>query len=134
MIDAQQSKHGRIKVTHVDRILHYVVTKIVSLSVDDARFSAPACHPHREATRMMIPSVVLLGKTALAVYRPSEFPAPHNQGVIQKPAAPQIRDQRVRSAIRRRAKFGQVADGIRVHIPSALIYLRKADAALGHAP
>src|SRR5580692_9515382 len=108
MIDAQQSEHGRIKVTHVDWVLHYVVAKIVSLSVDDPGFSAPACHPHREATRMMIPSVIFLGKTALAVNGPSEFAAPQHQCVIQKPTASQIRDQRVRSAIRRRTKLGQI--------------------------
>src|SRR5208282_384605 len=115
MIDAEQSKHSCIEVTHVDRVLHYVVAKIVSLSEDYASFSAPACHPYGEATRMVIPSVVFFGKTALAVYGPSEFAAPQHQSVIQKPAAAQIRDQRVRSAIRRGAKFGQIADGIRVH-------------------
>ena len=76
MIDAQQSKHGRVEVTHVHRVLHHVVAEIVSFSVDDPGFSAPACQPYREATRMMIPSVVFLGKAALAVYGAPEFAAP----------------------------------------------------------
>src|SRR4029077_6709582 len=116
----------------VNRSLHHVIAKIIRLAMGDPRLCATASEPHGEATRMMIAPIVFLREATLAIHGASEFATPNHQRVVKKPAALQIRDQRVRSTIRGRAEFGNVAYGIRVNIPSALIDLREPDTALGH--
>src|SRR5882724_7081063 len=111
MIDAKQAKYGCVEVTDVHRVFHDVITEVVGLSVRDSGFTASASHPHSEAARMVIASVVFLGKAALAVDSASEFAAPQDQRIIEKSAPLQIGHQRVGSAIRRRAQLGLIGNG-----------------------
>src|ERR1700704_5832237 len=76
VVDTQAVQNGRMQVMHVDRILGYVVAVIVSLAVGNAGLDATACHPDREATRMVIAPVIVGCQLSLRVDSPPEFPAP----------------------------------------------------------
>src|SRR5579862_6342274 len=86
VIDPELTQDRRVQVSHMHRVLDDVVGEIVRLSVADSGFDAAAGHPHREAARMMVPAIVVLGQGPLAVDRTAEFPTPQYQGVIQKTA------------------------------------------------
>ena len=73
--------------------LHDVITVIVRFAVVDPGLHAAAGHPHREAARMMIAAVVVLGQPALAVDGAAEFSAPDDQRVVEHAALLQILNQ-----------------------------------------
>ena len=90
---------GRLQVVHVDRILHHVVAVVVGSPVRQAGLDAAAGHPHREAARMMVASVVGLAELALAVDGAPELAAPDDKRVVQEAALLEVFHQRGRSLV-----------------------------------
>src|SRR5438552_518651 len=103
VIDAKQAKNGRIEIAYMNRVFHDVIAKIIGHTMDDSRFCAAARKPDGKTTWVMVTAIIVLGKATLAINCATEFAAPEDQCVIEKSAAPQIRDQSVGSAIRRPA-------------------------------
>src|SRR5690242_12309454 len=58
MIHSQQAQNGGLQIVYVDRVGYYVVAVIVRFPEAEALFHAAAGHPHGEAARMVIASVV----------------------------------------------------------------------------
>ena len=69
MIDPQQVQHRGLKIVHMHRILHDVVTEIVGFAISNAGLYATARHPDRKTTRMVIASVIICSEPALAIDR-----------------------------------------------------------------
>src|SRR5262249_25016814 len=115
-------------------IFHNVVAEIVGLPVDITSLGSSARHPRGKATRMVVASVVVFGKPALAIDGSAKLAAPNAQRILDQATPLQIGHQRIGSAIRGGAEFRSIADRIRMNIPSALVNLSESHAALGHAP
>src|SRR4051794_13203133 len=86
MIYAQKAENGGLQIVHVDRVRHHVVAVVVGLAETEAALHTASCHPHGEATGMVIASVIRVGQLALAVYGAAEFTAPYDQGVVEQTA------------------------------------------------
>ena len=65
VVDAHEFENGGMKVVDVDGVFDDAGAVIVSLAVGDSRFGSASGHPHREASWMMIATVVFLGEFAL---------------------------------------------------------------------
>ena len=72
-----------MKIMHMHGVFDNVVTKIIGFAIH-ARFYSATCHPHRKTTRVMIPSVIVFGKLALAIIGSSKFASPDYQRLIQQ--------------------------------------------------
>ena len=84
MVDAQAVQNRRLQVVNMDRIADDVVSKIIGLAEDRAWLHASAGHPHREATGMMIATVVGFRELALAVHGAAELAAPDDKRVVEQ--------------------------------------------------
>src|SRR5579863_4085934 len=86
MVEAQQIKHGRMKIADIDWILHDLVSHLIGLAVGDSALHTAARHPNRERARVMV-STHILHLLAVSVFphrRPTEFSAPHNECVLKQ--------------------------------------------------
>src|SRR5262245_9629326 len=132
MVEAQQLKHCRMEIADVNGVLDDIVTEVVRLAVDGPTLDAAAGHPHREAARMMIPAVVLLGESTLRVDGPSELAAPDDEGFVEQPPVFQILHETIARLIDIAALIGQPAGDVAVRVPVVVIDLDEANAALDH--
>ena len=71
-----------------------VATVVIGRAVDDAPLHAAAGHPDGEASWMMIATVGLVRELALTVDRAAEFPAPHDERVIEHTALLEVLNKR----------------------------------------
>ena len=78
VIYAEEMKHGSMQVMHADRILGYVVAKIICFPKGHAAFDTTARHPNAEATGMVVAAVILGLHLALIVDSTSKFSAPNH--------------------------------------------------------
>ena len=76
MLDPQATQHGGLQVMDMHWIFGDVITEVVGLTDDRACLHSAAGHPHREATGVMIASIVCFRQLALAIYGATEFAAP----------------------------------------------------------
>ena len=65
-----------VQVSDVNGVPDDVVTEIVGFTVDDSAFDTAACHPMREAFRMVVAPIIITAEFALAINRASEFATP----------------------------------------------------------
>ncbi len=79
---------------NVHRLTGDVVTEIVRFPVRNPRLHASAGHPHREASRMMIATVIILRQATLAIHGTAEFSAPDDERVVKHAALLQILNER----------------------------------------
>ena len=96
-----------------------------------AAFDAAAGHPHREAGRVMVAAVALLGHRGAA-----EFAAPDDERVLEEAAGLEVLEQARDGFVHRGAQAGVVALDLRVGVPlraGAVVDLHEAHAALDHA-
>src|SRR5207245_4517513 len=133
MIDAQAMKDCGVHVMDVHRVLDDVIAEIVGLAVDDARLDATAGHPDREAARMVIAAVIVLGKLALAVDRAAELAAPDHQRVVEQAALFEVGYEGIAGLVDVAALVGQVDGEVKMLVPAAVEDLDEAHAALGEA-
>src|SRR5215467_1242805 len=82
MVHPEEPQHGSIEIPHVHGIFYHVIAKIVGLAVNMPSLGSATRHPGGKAARMMVATVVVLGKAALAVDGPAEFSAPDDQSVL----------------------------------------------------
>jgi hypothetical protein len=84
VVDAQAVQQRGVQVVDVDGILGDVVAVVVRAAVCLASFDAASGQPQAEATRVMIPTVVIFCETSLAVHSAAEFSSPDDQRVVEK--------------------------------------------------
>ena len=90
VIDAEAIQDRCVQVVDVNRIFDDVVAEVVGLAVNDSGPNAAARHPFCVTPRMMIASVVRLGKSALAVDRSPKLATPDDERVVEHAALLQI--------------------------------------------
>src|SRR6185436_3739288 len=90
-----------------------------------------AGEPVREAPRMMIAAVVVLGERALAVDRATEFTRPHHERVVEQPATAKILDERGLRLIDELRLRADLVREVAVLVPAAHVELDESHAALG---
>src|ERR1700748_2181337 len=92
MIEPQCIQYGRVQVTHLYRILHDLVAHGISLAVTHAGLDATPSHPNGEGSRIVVPADKLhhLSVTVFAHGGAAEFPAPHDERVLEHAALLQI--------------------------------------------
>src|SRR5919201_1276471 len=73
VVNAKALEDGGLKVVDVHGVLDDVVAVIVVLAVTDAGLHSAARHPHTEAARMMVPTVVRRRERALAINGATEL-------------------------------------------------------------
>ena len=111
VIHPQQMKDGGIEVMNVhgswrpsilaglriQRVavgISNVVTVIIGAAIGDPGTDTTPRHPDGEASRVMIPTIILCGQTSLTIHCSSKFPAPDHEGVLQHAALLEVLDQR----------------------------------------
>src|SRR6266567_789627 len=134
VIDAETVQDGGIEVAHMYGILDDVIAIVVCLAIGDSGPYAAARHPRGKATRMMIAAVVFRRQPALAVNGAAEFAGPDDECVVEQATPFQIGDERITTTIGFATDNGQHSRNVIVNIPSALVDLREAHSAFGHAP
>jgi hypothetical protein len=65
VVDPHEVEDGGVDLVKVHGVLDDVVAEVVGFPKGEAAFDAAAGHPHREAARVMVASVVGLGEGAL---------------------------------------------------------------------
>lgn len=74
-----------MEIVNVHRIAHDVVAVGVGFTVDESRSNAAAGQPHGKTARVMISTVIIDRKFALAVARAAELASPDDQRIIEHP-------------------------------------------------
>ena len=91
MIDPEEVEHGGMEIVDVDLVDNGIVAEFISLPVGGASLDSAAGQPHREPLHMVVPAdLALIG---LRHWRPAEFSAPDDQGVIEHTAVLEIPHQ-----------------------------------------
>ena len=124
----------RLQIVYVNAIGDDVVSEIVRLANHIAALDAATGHPHRKAPAVMVAAVIGIAQLALAVNGASEFPAPDDQGVVEKSALLQVGDQRGSRLIGALALQSEIARQVTVLVPSAMVELNESHVALGKSP
>lgn len=88
-IEPQLMEDCRVNVGHIMPVFNRMEANFVGGSVDDAPFDPSARHPYRESINMMIATIAALGTR-----RPAEFGREKNQGLVEKPSAFEVLQQR----------------------------------------
>ena len=123
-----------LKSRTVHGVFDHVVAVFICFAVGDAGPHAAAGHPGSEAARMMVAAIVLRSQAALAVNSAAKLAGPDDERVVQQTALFEIGDQRVAAAVSLLAKDRQRTGHVVVHVPAALVDLRKSHAAFSHPP
>ena len=133
MVVAHEVHDRGVEVRDVQRVLDDVVAEVVGLAVDTAALGAAASHPHREAARVVVATVVGHAESALAVDRTAEFSAPDDERVVEHAALLEVLDERVAGAVDVLALAGHAVGQVAMVVPVVEVDLGEADAAFGQA-
>ena len=93
VVDAQLMKNSGVEVADGDFVFDDVVGVFVRLAVGDAAFDAATGHPGGEAAGVVIASVLVALKFALAVGGAAEFAGEDDEGVIEHAALFEIGEE-----------------------------------------
>ena len=118
-------EEGGVKIAHVHHVLLGIVAKFVGVSVGDSALDSSARHPDGKAFDVMIPSVALSHGGA------SEFSAPDNERIVEHAPLLEVLDEGGGALVN---PFGHSGDRVldpAVVIPSAVVKMNEAHAALG---
>src|ERR1700761_720630 len=136
MIEPQCIQYGRVQVTHLYRILHDLVAHSISLAVTHAGLEATPSQPNGEGSRFVVPADKLhhLSVAVFAHGGAAEFPAPHDERVLEHAALLQISEQSPDGLIGFAAAIGEanvqrIFRGSSVVVPAPVIELNKAHTA-----
>ena len=91
VVEAELVEDRRVKVVHVDLVLHGEVPELVGLAVGEAGFETTAGEQNGETRRVMVAA----GAVLLRVRCAPELAAPPHDGVLQQPARLQVGEQAV---------------------------------------
>lgn len=83
VIDAEAMQHGRVEVMDVDGLVDDVVAEVIRFSVNNSGLYTATCHPLGVATWVVVPAVVGLRQSTLAIDSSPEFSAPDHQCVVK---------------------------------------------------
>ena len=75
---------------HISITISQVVTVLVRLSISDPWLDSTPSHPSGKGTGVMITTIILTSKFALAVIGTAKFPPPYHQGIVQHALAFQV--------------------------------------------
>ena len=84
MIDTKAMHNCRVQIVDVDRILGDVVRKIIGRTIRNTRLDSRPSKPHREASRMVIASIIFGCQLTLTVDSTPEFSTPDDKRVFQQ--------------------------------------------------
>src|SRR5207249_7629924 len=76
-VESQQVQDRGMKVGNGHRILHYPITKVISLPVSDTTFDAPTFRLQAEGVLVVVTPVLVLSHRS-----PSKLATPNDQGVF----------------------------------------------------
>src|SRR6266568_7717990 len=116
-----------VKVMNVDRVFHDVVGEIIGFAMDNSGLGAAAGHPHSEAARVMITSVIVLRQAALGINGAPEFAAPNDERGIEQTSRFEILNQSVTRLIDIFALAGEASGYVGVSVPVIVIDLHEAN-------
>ena len=85
VVETQEVEDGGVEVVDSNPTFDGLEAELVGGSVDESSFHATAGHPHREAERVMVAAVAVLGDGC-----PAELAAPDHQGVVEQPSTLQV--------------------------------------------
>ena len=134
VVDAEQVHHGRVQVVDVDGVFGDVVTVVVGLAVAHAGFDSAARHEDREASRVMVAAVVVLGEASLAVDGAAELAAPNDERVFEHSAVFEVFNQRASGLIGVFGLFANALGEFNVLVPATVEELDEANAPLRQPP
>ncbi|MNL32097.1 hypothetical protein D3C87_1539260 [compost metagenome] len=83
VVQPELMQYRSLKIVHMHRVFGYVVAKFVGFAIHHSGFDPAAGHPYREATRMVVASIVFRGKLALRVAGAPKLSAPDHERFIQ---------------------------------------------------
>ena len=129
MVDTEAVKYSGVEIVNVNRVANDVVAKIVRGSMNVSASSSTSGKPHREATSMMISTVVGF-HAPLTIDGSSELSAPDDQGILQHSSSLQIRDESCLGLIDVSTLFGNVGRDSSMLVPAAMVKLDKSNASL----
>ncbi|EDL59862.1 hypothetical protein PM8797T_15923 [Gimesia maris DSM 8797] len=95
VIHAHQMQQRGMQIVNMNLIAGRIVTVLIGCPMDVSFFDPRTSQPHRIPLRIMIAAIFPLRDGS-----PSEFAAPHNQGIVQQSPLLQIRQQPGRWACR----------------------------------
>ena len=67
VINPQTMQQSCVQIINVDGILYHVVAEVVGFPIDLASLDTTARHPHAEVSRVVIPTIVVLGQGSLRI-------------------------------------------------------------------
>ena len=129
VVATQEVQDRCVEIPNMHGVLDDVVGELVGGSIHRTALRSTTGHPHGETSRMVIPTVVLLRNTALAVNGATKFTAPNDQRVVEQATLLEVGDQPVARLIDVLALGRHATGGVGMVIPVVEIHLHEA-----HAP
>ena len=92
IVDVDRSRRERrlIRTDRLAMLVGDVIAVVIGAPVGEAALDAAAGQPDREAARMVVAAVAVLGQFALRIARAAELAAPDDQGIVEQAAAFQV--------------------------------------------
>jgi hypothetical protein len=131
VVQPELVQYRSLKIMHMHRVLGNVIAKFICFTVHDAGFDPAASHPYREATRMVVASVVFGGQLALGIARAAEFSTPDHECFVQQSPLFQIGHQSRGCLIDVHCLFGYFKWQVTVLVPALVIELNEPHAVFG---
>ena len=120
VVDSELVQDRGVKIPYMDGVRDDVVAEVVRLSVADTSLDAPACKPSREATWMVISTVVVTLESALTVDRPSELTCEYDYCVLQESTLSKVTEECGTRLIHVIALARELLGKDRVMVPAAV--------------
>ena len=124
-LDTELVEHGCVEVAYVNDVLLGVVAEFIGVPVGDPSFDSSARHPNGKAFDVVVASIPLGHGGA------SEFSAPDNERIVGHAPLLEVLDEGGGALVN---PFGHSGDRVldpAVVIPSAVVKMNEAHAALG---
>ena len=115
MIESHEVERGCVPGVDVHHAVDCFAASCIGAAVTESALHAAACHPDREALRVVIASVAIL-----CVGRASKFTAPDDKCVVEHAALFEISEQRCDWSIHRAALAFEIDAEIAMRVPTTL--------------
>ena len=137
MVHSKEVETGGMKIVDMDLIFDHAEAELVGGAISESVFHAAAGHPDGEAFLVMIAAGGRLRAGARIVFldhwRPAEFAAPDDEGVVEQTSLLEIGEQTGAGLVGAQGLSGQTGVDALVVIPAFVEYLDEADAAFDEA-
>ena len=126
-------QHGGLDVVDVDGVFDHMEPHFIGRAVGDPALDAASGHPHGERLRMVVTAFAAAeGGIVLDHRGPTEFPAPHNECLIEQAPLLQIPNQRRTGPVGRFTTPAHIAGHVTMRIPSFMVNIDESHASLDH--